>query len=170
MTAATASPEVAPLVSVLSRERLIYQELLDVAAEERQAIIMGKLPALRAALQRKQDLLARLSGLEDRRISWLRRYARKHALDLQQLTLAAIIERSEAGEGQLLRRVHRQLLQRIDRLVQMDAVTKSLLEKILGSIDGSLRFLLADDGSGLTYGSQGRLQPAASRQLLQCQA
>ncbi len=55
--AATANPEVAPLVSVLARQEAIYQQLLEVASDERQAIVAGNLTDLKAALQRKQDIL-----------------------------------------------------------------------------------------------------------------
>ncbi|GEM_PF-4855018 len=172
MAATAASSEVARLVSVLTKEQAIYQQLLDVAAEERQAIVAGNLPDLKAALQRKQDILERLADLEDRRLGWLGRYARKHDLELESVTLAAIIEASAPSDRQLLDRLHRGLRRRIDQLVEMNAVTKALLEKILKSIDVSLRFLLADDGSGQTYSPQGQLQPAVavSRQLLECQA
>jgi flagellar biosynthesis/type III secretory pathway chaperone len=170
--AATASPEVAPLVTVLAKEQAIYQKLLDVAAEERSAIVDGKLIDLKAALQRKQDILERLAALEDRRIQWLHRYARKHQLPLDTVTLAAIIDSSTADDRHLLTRLHAGLRRRIDRLVELDAVTKSLLENILKSIDVSLHFLLSDDGSSQTYCAQGRLQAASAlnRQLLECQA
>ncbi len=88
------------------------------------------------------------------------------------MTLASIIDCSGPSDRKALTRLHRGLRLRIDQLVEMNAVTKSLLEKIVTSIDVSLRFLLADDGSSQTYGAQGQLQPATavSRQLLECQA
>ncbi|HVA26174.1 MAG TPA: flagellar protein FlgN [Chloroflexota bacterium] len=170
--AAATSPEVAPLVTVLSKEQVIYQKLLEVAAEERRAIVDGKLFELKAALQRKQDVLERLAALEDRRISWLNRYARKHQLPLETMTLASIIEASVAEDRRVLTRLHNGLRRRIERLVQLDAVTKGLLENILKSIDVSLHFLLADEGSSQIYGARGRLQSASAlnRQLLECQA
>ena len=170
--AATTSPDVAPLVTVLSKEQAIYQQLLAVAAEERQAIVDGKLPELKAALQRKQDILERLAALEDRRIKWLNRYATKRQLPLDTMTLASIIDGSHEDDRPILTRLHRGLRRRIDRLVEMNAVTKTLLESILGSIDVSLRFLLTDDTQGSTYGAQGRLQASAvlNRQLLECKA
>lgn len=170
--AATTSPDVAPLVTVLSKEQAIYQQLLAVAADERQAIVDGKLPELKAALQRKQDILERLAALEDRRIKWLNRYATKRQLPLDTMTLASIIDGSQDDDRPILTRLHRGLLRRIDRLVEMNAVTKALLESILGSIDVSLRFLLTDDTQGSTYGAQGRLQTTAvlNRQLLECKA
>ncbi len=170
--AATANPEVAPLVSVLARQEAIYQQLLEVASDERQAIVAGNLTDLKAALQRKQDILERLAALEDRRINWLGRYARKHGFEVETMTLASIIDCSGPSDRKALTRLHRGLRLRIDQLVEMNAVTKSLLEKIVTSIDVSLRFLLADDGSSQTYGAQGQLQPATavSRQLLECQA
>jgi flagellar biosynthesis/type III secretory pathway chaperone len=170
--AATTSPDVAPLVTVLAKEQAIYQQLLDVAAEERRAIVDGKLPELKVALQRKQDILERLATLEDRRIKWLNRYARKHQLPLETMTLASIIDGSEPRDRHVLTRLHRGLRRRIDGLVEMNVVTKKLLDNILTSIDVSLRFLLTDDGAAQTYGAQGQLQPApaVSRQLLECQA
>ena len=172
MTAATVSPEVAPLVRILTREQAIYQKLLEMATEERQAIIDGKLPRLKAALQSKQELLSALSELEDRRIGWLGHYAKRHQLTLDTLTLASIIEVSPRQDKQALTRVHAALRRRIDRLVEMNAVTRSLLEKVVNSIDTSLRFLLSDDGSSQTYGARGLLQPVAAgnRQLVECQA
>ncbi|HLG74329.1 MAG TPA: flagellar protein FlgN [Chloroflexota bacterium] len=172
MAAPATSPELAPLVTILSREKAVYQQLLQVTAEERQAIVDGKLPGIKAALQRKQEILERLATLEERRIGWLQRYARKHRLDLETMTLASLIEASTNGDREVLGRLHRALRRQIDRLVQMNAVTKSLLNKLLSSIDVSLHFLLADEGSGPTYGAQGRLQPSAnvSRQLLECKA
>lgn len=172
MTAPATSPELAPLVTILSREKAVYQKLLQVTAEERQAIVDGKLPNLKAALQRKQDTLERLAELEERRIGWLQRYAHKHGLDLESMTLASLIETSETDDRQILGRLHRAMRRQIDRLVQMNAVTHSLLEKLLTSIDVSLHFLLADEGAGPTYGAQGRLQtaPAINRQLLECKA
>jgi flagellar biosynthesis/type III secretory pathway chaperone len=170
--AATTSPDVAPLVTVLSKEQAIYQQLLAVAADERQAIVDGKLPELKVALQRKQDILERLAALEDRRIKWLNRYASKRQLPLDTMTLASIIEGSQETDRPILTRLHRGLRRRIDRLVEMNAVTKTLLESILGSIDVSLRFLLTDDTQGSTYGAQGRLRTTAvlNRQLLECKA
>jgi flagellar biosynthesis/type III secretory pathway chaperone len=169
---ATASPEVAPLVSILTKEQAIYQKLLEVAAEEREAIVAGHLPGLKAALQRKQDILVRLSELEDRRVLWVGRYARKHDIALETLSLADIIASSSGRDRGILTRLHAGLRRRIDQLVKMDAITKALLDRILSSIDTSLKFLLADDGASQIYGARGRLQaaPAASRQLLETQA
>ena len=171
MAAPATSPELAPLVTILSREKAVYQKLLEVTAEERQAIIDGKLPNLKAALQRKQDTLERLAELEERRIGWLQRYARKHRLDVETMTLASLIDATAANDREILGRLHGALRRQIDRLVRMNAVTTSLLNKLLSSIDVSLHYLLADEGSGPTYGAQGRLASVSvSRQLLECKA
>jgi flagellar biosynthesis/type III secretory pathway chaperone len=173
VAATTPSPRVAPLVKILTREQAIYQKLLEVASEERRAIVAGDLPDLKAALQRKQDILATLSELEDRRVRWVGRYAREHQVPLDTLSLATIIIDAGSHEDrEVLTRLHRGLRRRIDRLVEINAVTKTLLDGIVSSIDVSLRFLLSDDGSSQIYGAQGRLHSAlaASRQLLECQA
>lgn len=172
MATATSSPELAPLVTILSHQKAVYQKLLQLAADERQAIVDGNLPKLKAALQGKQDVLERLSSLEERRIAWLQRYAAQHRLSTETTTLAEIIESSAGQDRQVLRRLHNGLRRHIDRLVEMNAVTKALLEKIVGSIDTSLRYLLAPDGAGQTYGAQGRLlgSAALSRQLLETTA
>lgn len=166
------SLDLAPLVTILSREQAVYQQLLAVADEERSAIVDRRLPELKTVLQRKQDILGKLSSLEDRRVVWLRRYAGNHGLDLSTLTLASIIEDSAPADGRVLRRLHRALLKRVERVVEVNRVTSALLEGVLRSIDASLRFLLTDDAAGQTYGAQGRLQAAspASRALLECQA
>ena len=110
--AATANPEVAPLVSVLARQEAIYQQLLEVASDERQAIVAGNLADLKAALQRKQDILERLAALEDRRINWLGRYARKHGFEVETMTLASIIDSSGPSDRKALTRLHRALRMR----------------------------------------------------------
>ncbi|MBV9119510.1 MAG: flagellar protein FlgN [Chloroflexi bacterium] len=165
------SSDLAPLVSILSREQSVYQALLDVAEEERSAIVGRKLPELKVALQRKQDILARLASLEDRRVAWLRRFARKHGLTIENISLASIIEQAEADDRQKLTRLHRALRRRIERVADMNKVTSSLLAGILDSNDASLHFLLADDGAGATYSPRGRLQAGAGgRQLLEARA
>ena len=172
MAAATSSSDVAPLVSILSREQSIYNQLLDIAEEERASIVERDLPELKLVLQRKQDLLARLSDLEDRRILWLHRYARAHELDVEQATLATIIDTCPPAERKRLGKLHETLRRRIQQVVDVNRVTTSLLHGILKSIDASLRFLLADDGAGPTYGAQGRLHDSvvAGRQLLEARA
>ena len=50
--------------------------------------VASRLDDLKKVLQRKQDILSKLASLEDRRLVWLRRYARKHDLDLETVTLA----------------------------------------------------------------------------------
>lgn len=166
------NPTLAPLVTILSSEQLIYQALLDVGLEERAAVVDRQLPALQAALQHKQEILAKLAKLEDRRVAWLRRYARKFGFDLETITLAAIIESCEPADRQALAKLHRGLRRRIDKVVELNSVTSKLLGGVLQSVDASLRFLLADEGASQTYGAQGRLhQPApAERSLLECRA
>ena len=169
---AASSSDLAPLVSILTRERSVYQALLEVATEERSAIVERRLPELKSVLQRKQDVLARLADLEDRRVTWLRRYARQRKLDLQTITLASIIEASDPADRAKLTQLHRGLRSRIERVVEVNHVTSSLLDGVLKSIDESLRFLLADDGAGATYNPAGRIQAVApaGRQLLECKA
>ncbi len=162
------SSAVSPLVAVLSAEQEVYEELLTVANEERSAIVDAKLPTLKLVVERKQEVLARLSDLEERRASWVRRYARRNELDVDALTLTAIIDQSEGDDRRLLLRLHRGLTRRIQQLVEVDRITRSLLEAILKSIDTSLHYLLADDAAGQTYAPRGRSQSSfvASRQLL----
>ncbi|HEU0166479.1 MAG TPA: flagellar protein FlgN [Chloroflexota bacterium] len=172
MAAATSSSDVSPLVTILSREQSIYNQLLDVAEEERGAIVDRNLTELKSVLQRKQELLARLSDLEDRRILWLHRYARAHELDVERATLATIIDTCPPVERKRLGKLHAALRGRVQQVVEVNRVTTSLLHGILKSIDASLRFLLADDGAGPTYGAQGRLHDGvvAGRQLLEARA
>jgi len=172
MAAPASNPELAPLVTILSREQAIYQELLEVAAEEREAIVERQLSRLKAVLQRKQDILTKLARLEDRRVLWLRRFARKHDLDIETVTLASIIDAAGTPDRGTLLKLHRGLRSRVQKLVEVNSVTSSLLEKILNSIDQSLRFLLMDDGAGPTYGQRGRLESVAvaGRQLLEARA
>jgi flagellar biosynthesis/type III secretory pathway chaperone len=171
MAAAASSPDLQPLVTILSREQAIYQQLLEVAAEERQAIVDRKLVKLKQVLQRQQDVLAKLAAQEDRRVAWLRRYARKHRLEIDTVTLASIIEASRPEDQGLLVRLHRGLQGRVARLTEVNRVTGALLGKVLSSIDQSLHYLLMDDGAGPTYGARGRLQSAsAGRQLLEARA
>lgn len=153
--AAASNPDLAPLVSILSREQSIYGQLLALATDEREAIVARNLPDLKAVLQRKQVMLSRLSDLEDRRVLWLRRYARRHGLDIETVTLADIVEQCPTPERRKLQSLHQALRKRIDQVVEWNRVTSSLLEGILKSIDVSLHFLLAADGAGATYGAQG---------------
>jgi len=168
--APASSAEIATLARILTQEQRIYQQLLEIAGEERSAIVEAKLPDLKEVLQRKQLALARLATLEERRLKWLGRYARQHELDMQAVTLTSIIDGCPAGDRQLLGRLHRGLRARIDKVVELNQATSRLLEGVLKSIDTSLRYLLLDDGSTKTYVAQGRLQGAAvpSRQLLDC--
>ena len=136
--------------------------------QERSAIVDARLPALKAAVEHKQEILSTLAELEERRVRWVNRYARRNDVPVETLTLLTIIQGSRGAERRLLARLHRGLTQRIERVMQLDQVTRALLQSILKSIDASLHYLLRDDAAGSTYAPRGGLQQpfVASWQLL----
>ncbi|MGH2520728.1 MAG: flagellar protein FlgN, partial [Chloroflexota bacterium] len=146
----------------------VYEQLLQVTEQERRAIVDARLPALKAAVEQKQEILSTLAELEEQRVRWVNRYARRNDVPVETLTLLAIIQGSRGAERRLLSRLHRGLTQRIERVMQRDQVTRALLQSILKSIDTSLHYLLRDDAAGNTYAARGGLQQTfvASWQLL----
>jgi len=166
--AKTPSPELAPLIRILAREEALYSDLLEITSLERAAVVAARLPDLKVAVERKQQVLARLANLEDRRIAWLDSYADNRGIDPTGLTLASIIDASPAPDRDILARLYKGLTRRIDQLKELNHKTRSLLEAILGSIDKSLHYLLCDDSFGQTYRAHGGLQPklVTSNQLL----
>lgn len=163
-----ASREFAPLVRILSREEQVYSELVDITNAERNAVVDGRLPELKVAVERKHQVLGRLADLEDRRVVWLQRYAQQRGINPLELTLASIIDASPEPDRGILARLHAGLTGRINQLKELNHRSRALLEAILHSIDASLHYLLCDDSYGQVYRPQGGLQASAvsARQLL----
>lgn len=137
------------LISVLSEERAIYEELLDLSAEKRDAVYERHLEQLDAVVRREQAAAARLDHYEKQRFACMD--APEGTSD--SLSLLCYADLAPADEGDALRKLHGELSSLLRQLQKSNAENKALIESRLEYARFVIDALNVETSAGL-YGSR----------------
>jgi flagellar biosynthesis/type III secretory pathway chaperone len=155
------------LSSVLDRELGCYQELIESARAEQQALIRGKLEELKLAIEAQELLISSTKALEATRAAIARTLAQQLGVPDREVTLTRLIELGyddEDGRITALRDRVRDVVGQLDRL---NAGNAQLISSSIDFVNQTMWVLLQPRGEKPTYSSEGSTAtPAQNRALV----
>ncbi|MDR0292701.1 MAG: flagellar protein FlgN [Oscillospiraceae bacterium] len=137
------------LIGVLSEEKAVYTELLELAGEKRAAVFEKNIERLDAVVRREQGVAARLSHWEKQRLACMG----APEGSAEPPTLLFFADQAPPEDGERLRVLHDELGGLLRELTKLNAENKTLIESRLEYVRFALDVLNAEQTSGL-YGSR----------------
>ena len=139
MTTATATPaRSAELVSLMDEEINLYDALLALALDEREAVVGNEPGVLDGIVAAKESLVAQVARIEMRRQGWVAEWAAEHGAEPKGLSLSGVIARMPAHEADALAARREQLLARVRELTEINFRNKHLLSSALSVVSRRL--------------------------------
>jgi flagellar biosynthesis/type III secretory pathway chaperone len=154
------------LSSVLEREVGCYEELIESARSEQQALIRGKLEELKLAIEAQELLIGSTKALEETRRQVGRVVAERLGLSNGDLTLTRLIELGyddEAGRIAALRDKVCHVVQELDRL---NAGNAQLINSSIDFVNQTMWVLLQPRTGKQTYSPDGNADARAPGRAL----
>lgn len=138
------------LIGALSEEKAVYEELVELAEEKRDAVYKKDLERLDSVVRREQGAVMRLGHWEKQRLSCLEALKDRPGSP----TLLFLAETAPPAERDALLKVHEELSGLIDTLRKTNAGNKALIESRLEYVRFVLDVLNEDQTTGV-YGAGG---------------
>lgn len=146
------------LATQLRQEIAQYRQLHVLIRRERGRIIKGDLAGLADIGRKKEAVAQRLGELVASRTSLLERMAADLGEPVGGLTLARLSRLAPGRAGEALSALLDEFRGVIGRLVAANEVNRSLLERSLEFVQGSLALFHTVASAGPTYGANGRIE------------
>ncbi len=152
------------LIAVMHEQERLCARLLELSRGEREAMLAGSLDLLENVTRDKNDLIAEMDRLEQKRRGVAVQLAREVGLptEISLLALAARVGGNEAEE--LLDTRHR-VAQSVARLRETNEGNIQLMRKSLETVRDSIRQLRRATGTGNTYTWSGQPRLSAAGTL-----
>jgi flagellar biosynthesis/type III secretory pathway chaperone len=144
------------LITILSEEKAVYEELLEFSEEKREAVYERHLERLDAVVRREQAAAAKLDHWERQRFACMDAPNGQLALGpepSESLTLLSYADLAPAAEGEALRALHGELSVLLRELQKRNAENKALIESRLEYARFAIDALNVESTAGL-YGSR----------------
>ena len=148
------------LAVVLRQEIEHYRRLLALVQRERSRIVKGELRGLNEVIAKKETLAKDLVDLESTRTSLVARLAGELGEAVEDLTLARVAKLAPGRAGETLQTLLGEFRTVVGRLVAANDVNRTLLDRSLEFVHGSLSLFRTVPCAGPTYGKGGRLDEA----------
>ena len=146
----------ADLTSVVRQEIESYRKLLAIMRRERGRIVRGELGGLVEVVRQKEALTKELSELEVSRASLLDRLATEFGQESSSVTLGRIAAMGPGADGATLRALLVEFRGVVGQLVAANDVNRTLLDRSLECVHGSLEMFRPVAAGAPTYGAGGR--------------
>ena len=149
------------LADILSEEKAIYSELLELSGEKRLAVFEKDVRKLDAVVRREQAAVTNLNHLEKQRLVCM------DAPGNGQLgqgssdapTLLFYADKAPPEEGDVLRTLHKELNEILRELSRRNMENKTLIESRLEYVTFVVDALTAEQTAGLYGSGYGKMQP-----------
>jgi flagellar biosynthesis/type III secretory pathway chaperone len=128
----------AELVVLLDEEIRVYDSLLALGFEEREAIVGNDPGTLDALVGRKEALIAQVARIEAQRQAWVMEWAAEQGIESKGLTLAALVAQVPGGVASALAERREQLLARVREMGETSFQNKQLLSSALNIVSRRL--------------------------------
>jgi flagellar biosynthesis/type III secretory pathway chaperone len=168
-TATAPSARGAELIALLDEEIQLYDALLALSHDEREAAVGGDPGLLDGIVAAKESLVSQVARVEAHRQVWVADWAAEQGVDVGRLSLSSLAAQLPGPEADRLAERREQLLARIRELGDVNFRNKQLLASALSVVS---RRLEAYDrvSSALGYRSSGRSVKGASTAVLDMRA
>lgn len=159
------------LVTVLTEEANVYEQLVPVAEAKTPVIVENNLEKLQAITEREQELVDMVTQLENQRMRVVRNMAIVLGRKEAELNSKEIIESliREPNQQKELKRLHDQLRQTLKRLMEINNRNKELINQSLEMIEFNMNFIqstrMAPGNNNYTKGAVNRMMGAPNSQM-----
>lgn len=158
MTQQQAAAILEQIERLLAREFRLYQHLLAITKQERQALIVGALEDLSQSVRQKEEALEQLNTLEADRVSALSAWSRARGGDATLLALMADVDDETAARFSRLREG---ILAIASQLRDFGMANRALAQIALERLEATRSYLLSVTSPAPIYGPQ----PVAASRL-----
>jgi flagellar biosynthesis/type III secretory pathway chaperone len=142
-------------------ERL-YTQLHEVSQHKRDALVGFQLPEVDRAVERENELIARI-----RRVHELRETEMKAIAPGANLTLGMLAEQAgDSPDGEALTQVRTRMIGVATELARTNRLNAQLCKQGLEHVHGFLELITRGSSEQNTYGNKGYAKPFASRALV----
>lgn len=129
------------LMSVLTEEKNIYDELLEISKNKKNIIVEGNVNELEKITKTEQSIMIELSKLEDRREDNIQRIADIIGIEPQNLTISKLAEHVDHETGKKLRDMRDTIMKVLKELKDLNALNSKLINSSMEYIEFSLGLL-----------------------------
>lgn len=151
-------------IDILSEKIVLYEKLLEVFAEEKEAIMKNSLPRILEKLREKEALVGNLEINEKKRKEIIAYYSAKFDVPKQSLTLSKLSGLFQGPVSGKLLDLRNRLKERMDAVAEAGQGNKKLIAACSSSLDGSRYFFERLMGQGQEYSASGKARSALSVQ------
>jgi len=156
--------ETQKFIDILSEKIVLYEKLLEVFAEEKEAIMKNSLPGILEKLREKEALMGNLEINEKKRKEIIAYYSAKFDVPKQKLTLSRISEFFEGSVSGKLLDLRNKLKEKMDAVADAGQGNKKLIAACSSSLDGTRYFFERLTGQGQEYSASGKARSSVSVQ------
>jgi flagellar biosynthesis/type III secretory pathway chaperone len=146
----------AELATTLRQEIDQYRRLISVVRKERGRIVRGELAGLVELVHKKEAITRDLAQLGASRLSLLERLAREYGEDDSRMTLARVVSMAPGEVAERLQTLLVEFRGAVGLLMAANDVNRTLLDRSLDFVHGSLALFRTVATSGPTYNAGGR--------------
>lgn len=155
------------LITTLEKENEIYKELIPIAEKKTRVIIKNDLEALREITKNEQDAVDRITALEGKREEVVTNIGIVLNQKAEELNLKKIIQilKKQPEEQQKLSRLRDSLKASVNRLSQINAQNKVLIDESLEMIEFNMNLIQStrmSPGNNYDRGAQTTNTPLVS--------
>ena len=155
------------LITTLEKENEIYKELIPIAEKKTRVIIKNDLEALREITKNEQDAVDRITALEGKREEVVTNIAIVLNQKADELNLKKIIQilKKQPEEQQKLSKLRDSLKASVNRLSQINAQNKVLIDESLEMIEFNMNLIQStrmSPGNNYDRGAQTTNTPLVS--------
>ncbi|UCH09875.1 MAG: flagellar protein FlgN [Fidelibacterota bacterium] len=147
---------IARLVTILSQEMRMYNELLLVLRKKQSSIIEGKLEGLKEAVMQEQAILKQSESVAEDREASIKEISDALGKDEQIRTLTQLIGVVETTYAERLSNIHRSLQQIVQEVMLTNEENRYLLDYSIKFVREAARELVKSSEQFPVYSAEGR--------------
>ena len=147
---------IARLVTILSQEMRMYNELLLVLRKKQSSIIEGKLEGLKEAVMQEQAILKESEAVAETREASIKEISDALGKDEEIRTLTQLIGAVETTYAERLSNIHRSLQQIVQEVMLTNEENRYLLDYSIKFVREAARELVKSSEQFPVYSAEGR--------------
>ncbi len=151
-----AERSIVKLITVLSEEMRMYNELLLVLRKKQSSIIEGKLEGLKKAMEQEQAILKHSEAVTKTRKASLKELSEALGMEDEIRTIGQLIEIVESTYAERLSDIHRSLQRIVQEVVLTNEENRYLLNYSIKFVREAARELIKSSEQFPVYSAEGR--------------
>jgi len=148
------------LLDLLTTQKGLLENLLDLAFQERQAIVKGEHEKLEEVVRSELRELSKLGSIEKKRTALHQTISKEFGLATKEITVSEIIRRALPEEREPLKKIQIELTELIGRHAGVNKENRELIETHREYSEAMLNLLVeSEDPLNNFYGGDGKATP-----------